>query len=80
MTIKDETDLSPYIAYDEYRSLINEVINNPYNHYLNKKIIPYLKARDVLLVKCMWELGETISSILNIEAKDIDFINKLVIL
>jgi integrase/recombinase XerD len=80
MKIKDESELPPHITYNEYQSLINEIINNPYNHYLNKKIIPYLKARDVLLVKCMWELGGRISDILNIEAKDIDFINKWVIL
>ena len=35
MKIKDETDLPPHITYDEYQSLINEVINNLYNHYLN---------------------------------------------
>ncbi|BAB59869.1 integrase / recombinase [Thermoplasma volcanium GSS1] len=78
--IKDETDLPDHITYDEYQSLINEIINNLYNHYLNSKIIPYLKARDVLLVNCMWELGGRISDILNIEVKDIDFMNKLVIL
>jgi len=78
--IKDETDLPEHITYNEYQSLINEIINNPYNHYLNKKVIPYLKSRDVLLIKFMWELGGRISDILNIETEDIDFINKLVVL
>ncbi len=80
MKIKDETDLPEHITYGEYQNLLNEIANNPYNHYLNKKIIPYLKARDMLMVKCMWELGGRISDILNIEAQDIDFQNKLILL
>ena len=57
MKIKDESDLPEHIIYYEYQSLTNVIMNNPYNHYLNKKIVPYLKSRDMLLVKCMWELG-----------------------
>ena len=39
MKIRDESDLPPHITYDEYQSLINEITNNPYNHYLNKQTL-----------------------------------------
>lgn len=80
MKIKDETDLPEHISFNEYESLLNEIANNPYTHYLNKERIPFLKARDMLLIKCMWELGGRISDILNIEAGDIDFQSKLIVL
>jgi len=79
MKIKDETDLPEHISYNEYQSLINEITNNPYTHYLNKDKIPFLKNRDVLLVKCMWNLGGRISDILNIEVKDINFTSFIII-
>jgi len=80
MKIKDESDLPDHISYNEYQSILNEIMNNPYTHYLNKNRIPFLKARDMLLVKCMWELGGRISDILNIGPEDIDFQNKLIVL
>ncbi len=36
MKIKDESDLPQHITYNEYQSLLNEIMNNPYTHYLNK--------------------------------------------
>ncbi len=80
MKVKDESDLPAHVTYGEYQSILNEIENNPYYHYLNKKIIPYLKARDSLLVKMMWELAGRISDVLALEVADIDFQGKMVIL
>lgn len=80
MKIKDKSDLPEHISYNEYQSLLNEIATNPYTHYLNKDKILFLKARGMLIVKCMWELGGRISDILNIEAIDIDFQNKIIVL
>ncbi|MGE9811613.1 tyrosine-type recombinase/integrase [Ferroplasma acidiphilum] len=80
MKIKDESDLPQHVTYSEYQSILNEIANNPYTHYLSKDRIPFLKARDTLMVKCLWELGGRISDILNIETGDIDFQNKIIVL
>ncbi len=53
MKIKDESDLPEHIVYNEYQNVLNEILNNPYTDYLNKERIPFLKARDILMVKCM---------------------------
>ncbi|KJE49321.1 site-specific integrase [Acidiplasma sp. MBA-1] len=80
MKIKDEHDLPPHISYNEYQSLLNAIDNEEYRHYLNKKLVPFLKARDRLLVMMMWELGGRVSDIINIQTKDVDFSKKEIIL
>ena len=80
MKIKDEHDLPPHISYNEYQSLLNAIDNEEYRHYLNKKLVPLLKARDRLLVMMMWELGGRVSDIINIQTKDVDFSKKEIVL
>ena len=80
MRIKDEHDLPPHITYNEYQSLLNTIENEEYRHYLNKKLVPFLKARDKLLVMMMWELGGRISDIINIKSTDVDFSKKEIVL
>ena len=80
MRIKDESELPPHITYNDYMSLLNEVENNEYHRYLNKKLVPYLKDRDKLLMEFMWELGGRISDIISIKTDDIDFNNKIITL
>ena len=46
---------------------------------MNKKLVPFLKARDKLLVMMMWELGGRVSDIISIQTKDIDFVLKKII-
>ena len=55
MRIKDESDLPPHVTYNDYMSLLNEVENNEYHRYLNKKLVPYLKDRNKLLMEFMTE-------------------------
>ena len=80
MKVKDESNLPPHISYNEYQSLLNEIENNEYRHYLNKKLIPYLKDRDKLLMEFMWELGGRISDIIGLKTNDIDFSKKIITL
>ena len=80
MKVKDESSLPPHISYNEYQSLLNEIDNNEYRHYLNKKLIPYLKDRDKLLMEFMWELGGRISDIIGLKTGDIDFSKKIITL
>ena len=80
MKVKDESSLPPHITYNEYQSLLNEIENNEYRHYLNKKLIPYLKDRDKLLMEFMWELGGRISDIIGLKTGDIDFSRKIITL
>ena len=80
MRVKDEYDLPPHISYNDYQSLLNTIDNEEYRHYLNKKLVPFLKARDKLLVMMMWELGGRVSDIINIQTKDIDFSKKEIVL
>ena len=80
LRIKDELELPPHITYNDYMSLLNEVENNEYHRYLNKKLIPYLKDRDKLLMEFMLELGGRISDIISIKTDDIDFNNKIITL
>ncbi len=79
MKIKDESNLPEHITYDEYQSILNEIVNNQHRHYLNQRRVTFFKARNMPLVKCMWELGGRISDILNIEADNIDFQNKIIV-
>ena len=46
LKIKDESDLPAHITYNDYMSLLNEIENNSYSRYLNKKMVRYLKDRD----------------------------------
>ena len=80
MKVKDESSLPPHISYNEYQSLLNEIENNEYRHYLNKKLIPYLKDRDKLLMEFMWELGGRITDIIGLKTNDIDFSKKIITL
>ena len=80
MKVKDESSLPPHISYNEYQSLLNEIENNEYRHYLNKKLIPYLKDRDKLLMEFMWELGGRVSDIIGLKTGDIDFSRKIITL
>ena len=80
MKIKDESSLPPHISYNDYQSLLNEIENNEYHRYLNKKLIPYLKDRDKLLMEFMWELGGRISDIIGLKTDDIDFGKKIITL
>lgn len=78
MKIRDESDLPKHITYNEYQSLLNEIENNEYTHFINRKIIPFQKARDKLLMQFCWELGGRISDIINIQTKDINFRDKII--
>ena len=80
MKVKDESSLPPHISYNEYQSLLNEIENNEYRHYLNKKAIPYLKDRDKLLMQFMWELGGRVSDIIGLKTDNIDFSKKMITL
>ena len=80
MKVKDESNLPPHISYNEYQSLLNEIENNEYHRYLNKKLIPYLKDRDKLLMEFIWELGGRISDIIGLKTRDIDFSRKIITL
>ena len=80
LKIKDESDLPAHITYNDYMSLLNEIENNSYSRYLNKKIVPYLKDRDKLLMEMMWELGGRISDIIDLKPGDIDFNRKIITL
>ena len=80
MRIKDESDLPPHVTYNDYMSLLNEVENNEYHRYLNKKLVPYLKDRDKLLMEFMWELGGRISDIIGLKTGNIDFSKKIITL
>ena len=80
MRIKDESDLPPHVTYNDYMSLLNEVENNEYHRYLNKKLVPYLKDRDKLLMEFMWELGGRISDIIGLKTSDVDFNKKIITL
>ena len=80
LKIKDESELPPHITYNDYMSLLNEIENNEYHKYLNKKIIPYLKDRDKLLMELMWELGGRISDIIGLKTGNIDFSKKIITL
>ena len=46
MKVKDESSLLPHISYNEYQFLLNEIGNNEYRHYFNKKLIPYMEDRN----------------------------------
>ena len=80
LRIKDESELPPHITYNDYMSLLNEIENNEYHKYLNKKIIPYLKDRDKLLMELMWELGGRISDIIGLKTDNVDFNNRIITL
>ena len=80
LRIKDESDLPPHVTYNDYMSLLNEVENNEYRRYLNKKLVPYLKDRDKLFMEFMWELGGRISDIIGLKTDDIDFSRKIITL
>lgn len=79
LRIKDESELPPHITYHDYMSLLNEVDNNEYHRYMNKKLIPYLKDRDKLLMEFMWELGGRVSDIISLKTENIDFNKKIII-
>lgn len=78
LKVRDESDLPPHISYNEYLSLLNAVENNQYPHFINRKIIPYQKDRDKLLIQMLWNLGGRISDVINIKREDIDFKNKII--
>ena len=80
MRIKDESELPQHVTYNDYMSLLNEVENNEYHRYLNKKLVPYLKDRDKLLMEFMWELGGRISDIIGLKTSDVDFNKKIITL
>jgi integrase/recombinase XerD len=80
LKIKDESDLPAHVTYNDYMSLLNEIENNSYSRYLNKKIVPYLKDRDKLLMEMMWELGGRISDIIGLTPGDVDFNRKIITL
>jgi integrase/recombinase XerD len=80
LRIKDESELPPHITYNDYMSLLKEVENNEYHRYLNKKLIPYLKDMDKLLMEFMWALGGGISDIICLKTGDIDFNKKIITL
>jgi integrase/recombinase XerD len=80
LKIRDESELPAHITYDNYMSLLNEIENNEYHKYLNKKIVPYLKDRDKLLIEMMWELGGRISDIINLKTDNVDFNRKMITL